>query len=301
MRCGFGHELCILMPLIIVNSSRIIKLRMPVKIRYNTIFVLLFSLVLTTCVAAQRAVSAEAALGSQTAKNGFKNEDEIRDKFNSWKADADARVWLEAMNYKLAEIETLSATKPHGEKADVEVKIKTKKVEKIEGISIKLVSGPTGFNQIDKRRLSHYVKMWNIPANVETALSLFVGETLPNKPSREPNRMYLNELDSAQQKAVVNFFTANRQKIVHDLFSGDGPHSAGWVMVASKATDKPRWVLRTEVDAIKFFGEGKVELTRNGNLKIGRITVQRKGGDAGRDTAKMLQFKINPALLFDAK
>jgi hypothetical protein len=29
--------------------------------------------------------------------------------------------------------------------------------------------------------------------------------------------------------------------------------------------------------------------------------MQRKGGDAGRDTARMLQFKINPALLFEAK
>jgi hypothetical protein len=29
--------------------------------------------------------------------------------------------------------------------------------------------------------------------------------------------------------------------------------------------------------------------------------VQRKGGDGGRETAKMLQFKINPALLFEAK
>ena len=27
--------------------------------------------------------------------------------------------------------------------------------------------------------------------------------------------------------------------------------------------------------------------------------MQRKGGDNGRDTAKMLQFKINPAELFD--
>ena len=34
-----------------------------------------------------------------------------------------------------------------------------------------------------------------------------------------------------------------------------------------------------------------------GNLKIGRVTMQRKGGDGGRETAKMLQFKINPALL----
>jgi len=24
------------------------------------------------------------------------------------------------------------------------------------------------------------------------------------------------------------------------------------------------------------------------------VTMQRKGGDGGRDTAKMLQFKINP-------
>ena len=40
---------------------------------------------------------------------------------------------------------------------------------------------------------------------------------------------------------------------------------------------------------------------RDGNLRIGRITMQRKGGDAGRATAKMLQFKINPVLLFDAK
>jgi hypothetical protein len=27
--------------------------------------------------------------------------------------------------------------------------------------------------------------------------------------------------------------------------------------------------------------------------------MQRKGGDGGRETAKMLQFKINPAELFD--
>src|SRR5206468_7572666 len=88
---------------------------------------------------------------------------------------------------------------------------------------------------------------------------------------------------------------------LHDLFAGDGPHAANWVMVALKSTDKPRWVLRTDADTIKFFGEGKIEITSRGNLKIGRITMQRKGGDAGRDTAKMLQFKINPALVFASR
>ena len=253
-----------------------------------------------TSTIAQTAVAA-IELGSKTAKNGFKNEDEIRDKFNNWKTDADARVWLEAMNYKLAEIEAVKATKPHGEKADVEVRVETKFGAKREGISIKLVSSPNGFNQIDKRWLATYVKMWKIPANVEAALKLFVGETPPNKPSRDTKRTYLNELDTASQTAVVDFFTNNKAEIVSDIFAGDGVHSAGWVMVAFKATENTKWVIKTHAEAAKFFSDGKVEITSRGNLKIGRITVQRKGGDGGRSTAKMLQFKINPVLLFDAK
>jgi hypothetical protein len=42
-----------------------------------------------------------------------------------------------------------------------------------------------------------------------------------------------------------------------------------------------------------------VEITNRGSMKIGRITMQRKGGDAGRDTAKMLQFKVDPTELFN--
>lgn len=245
--------------------------------------------------------SAKVRLGSSTAKNGFKNEDEIRDKFNNWKTDAYARDWLVAMNYKLADIENVVATKPHGEKADVEIVVKTKSGEKKDGISIKLVSSPTGYNQVDKRWLSHYAKMWKMPDDVQNALKLFVGETPPIKASRDENRMFLNEIEQESQKAVIDFFTTNKEGIVSDLFSGDGAHAAGWVMVAFKATENTRWVIKSDAETIKYFSEGKVELTRNGNLKIGRITMQRKGGDGGRETAKMLQFKINPALLFDAK
>jgi hypothetical protein len=250
---------------------------------------------------AQQTSAAKVELGSQTAKNGFKNEDEIRDKFNNWKTDADARSWLSAMDFRLADIEAVSAKKPHGEKADVEVTVKTKAATRTEGISIKLVSSPNGFNQIDKRWLATYAKMWKMPVEVQASLRLFVGEDPPSKTSKDPKRMYLNELDPAAQKRVVDFFTANKDAIVPDLFEGDGLHAAGWVMVASKATENTRWVLRRSTDVIKFFGEGKVEITRTGNLKIGRVTMQRKGGDGGRDTAKQLQFKINPVQLFDAK
>jgi len=267
-----------------------------------------------TDAVAQKSQTAKIERGSLTAKNGFKNETEVRDKFNNWKVDDDARAWLAAMNYKVSEIESIIASKPHGQKADVEIRIRSKSEpgavatgtsmqqnERIEGISIKLVSSPNGFNQIDKRWLATYAKLWKMPTEVVESLKFFVGETPPTRATRNAKRMFLNELDLPQQKAVVDFFTANKDEIVSHLFAGDGVHDADWVMVALKATDKPRWIIRSSADTIKFFGEGKVEITRNGNLKIGRITMQRKGGDAGRETAKMLQFKINPALLFEAK
>lgn len=271
--------------------------------RKRLIFLLLISLVLFggSQARSQNAAAAKVKLGSETAKNGFKNEDEIRDKFNNWRTDSDAKAWLAAMKYEPASVENVVAAKPHGEKADVEVRVKTKAGEKLEGISIKLVSSPTGFNQIDKRWLDTYAKKWRMPAGVHAALKYFVGESVPAKPGRDPKRLYLNELDPATQKAIVNFFTANKDEIVSDLFAGDGAHAAGWMMVAFKATENTRWVIRSSADAVRFFSDGKVEITRAGNLKIGRVTMQRKGGDGGRETAKQLQFKINPVHLFDAK
>jgi hypothetical protein len=248
-------------------------------------------------VAPSRERTTAVALGSQTAKNGFRNEDEIRDKFNHWRTDADARTWLTFMGYKPDDIEIVTARKPHGKKADVEVVVKTRGAIKTEGISIKLVSSPNGFNQIDKRWLATYAKLWKMPADVHSALRLFVGEDAPVKLTKDPKRMYLTELDPAARTAVIDFFRANKQTIVSDVLRGDGGHAAGWMMVAFKATPNTRWALKRMDDVERFFAEGPVEITRAGNLKIGRITMQRKGGDGGRDTAKQLQFKINPALL----
>ena len=66
----------------------------------------------------------------------------------------DAQEWLATMGYSATSIKELTPRKPHGEKADVEVLIKTREGEKTEGISIKLVSTSNGFNQIDKLAFS---------------------------------------------------------------------------------------------------------------------------------------------------
>lgn len=256
--------------------------------------------------------------GSQTAKGGFKNENEIRARFSNWRTDELTRSWLAQMGYDPAAVESVSASKPHGEKADVLVQIRLRSGgstaetpgrrdqtlqsnEISEAISIKLVSSPNGFNQVDKRWLASYAKKWNMPSEVIAAMKLYLGEVPPNKPSRDKRRMFLNELEIEQQRAVIEFFAANKETIVSDLLEGDGPGKATRFMVAWKTSSQPRWTIWPIDEAVRFYSEGPVELTRAGNLKIGRVSMQRKGGDGGRETAKMLQFKLNPVQIFDAK
>ena len=269
----------------------------PIKLFVFLVLLLSAGLLTTATAFSQTPQRQKAKAGSTTAINGFKNEDEIAAKFNNWKADSDAQNWLTAMGYSITEMRSVTASKPHGEKADVEVRIETGSKTKTEGISIKLVSSPNGFNQIDKRWLSHYAKMWNMPLSVENPLKRFVGELAPSKPGRASNRMFLDEFEPLEREAVVAFFATNKRDIVSDLFKGDGPHAAGWIMVAFKATSNTRWALKRIDEVIKYYSAGPVVITSGGNLKIGSITMQRKGGDGGRDTAKMLQFKISPNLL----
>lgn len=258
---------------------------------------LLFSIAL--CLSGFGQTSSLIEAGSRTAKAGFRNETEIAAKFDDWRRDADSREWLAAMGYKIDEVESVRATKPHGEKSDVQVHVRMRSGESVEGVSIKLVSNTNGFNQVDKRWLSQYAKLWKMPADVHEGLKFFVGETKPTGPARVADRMYLDEMDPAAREAIVAFFTKCKDAIVSDILEGDGAFAAKWLMVAYRPAVKTRWVLKSSTDAVKFFGEGPVTITRSGNLKIGRITMQRKGGDGGRETAKMLQFKINPALLFE--
>jgi len=242
-------------------------------------------------------------LGSSTAKGGFKNEDTVVAKFNNWRKDKDAQEWLKITGYDLKEIEKLIAVKIHGYKTDVQVQITIylKKAISAENLSVKLVSNPRGFNQVDKRWVDAYAEMWDMPSNIVKALKLFTGETrLPRKGLRDARRMFLDEMDEKSQKVIVDFFKENKILIVSDILKGRGKFSAGWMLVVmKKPVGDKRWVLKSINHALNVFGGGEVVITDRGSLKIGKITMQRKGGDAGRDTSKMLQFKINPVELFD--
>ncbi len=241
-------------------------------------------------------------LGSDTAKNGFNNENDIVEKFNNWQIDEDSQKWLLIMQYRLEDIEYVKAVKLSGYKTDVQaqVSIKMKEALDVQNLQVKLVSNSKGFNQIDKRWINKYAEMWEMNDLISELLKKYTGEIAPTLINpKDKRRMFANEFSENEQIIIKDWLSENKSLIVSDILKGRGQFAAEWILVAQKVKNSARWVLKPMNYCLNFFGNGKIEITDRGNFKIGKITMQRKGGDGGRDTAKMLQFKINPAELFD--
>ena len=250
------------------------------------------------------------ALGSKTAKNGFRNEEDVAEIFNNWRDNELAQAWLLKMNYVYDEIENVRAVvlknvKPKP-KSDVNVQIKVfwkNGAIDIENLSVKLVSNSSGFNQIDKRWVAKYVEMWQIPENVAEILKRFTGELSPNiNNPRDSRRMFMDEFLKIERDLLLDFIKRNRILIVSDILKGRGKFSADWMLVIIRKNNKiENWALKEIGVVMNFFGGGEIKTTPRGSVQIGKITVQRKGGDGGRDSAKMLQFKIDPSKLCKIK
>lgn len=240
--------------------------------------------------------------GSQTARDGFKNEQNICDKFNNWQLDKEALQWLTIMNYDINEIEYVRAVILSGYKADVnvQVKIKLKSAIDVENIQVKLVSSQKGFNQVDKRWLSHYKEMWDMPDKIYSLLKYYTGEIAPYRQDvRDSRRMFIDEFTGEEQRLLLNWFSKNKTLILSDILKGRGQFSAEWILVAQKSDNNARWVLVNINQALQHYSAGDVRVSPKGSIYIGNVTMQRKGGDGGRETAKMLQFKLDPTQLFD--
>lgn len=205
------------------------------------------------------------------------------------------------MEYNLNEIEFVKAVILSGFKADVQVQItiKLKEVIDAENIQVKLVSNLKGFNQIDKRWVEKYVEMWDIPKDITQLLKEYTGELPPKvKKPKDKRRTFANEFGEKDSGKLLEWLRNNKALIVSDILKGRGKFSAEWMLVAQKIENQARWILKPMNYCLNFFGNGKVLISPRGTFKIGKITMQRKGGDGGRPTANMLQFKINPAELF---
>ena len=270
-------------------------------------------------------------LGSMTAKGGFLNEADICTKFQNYHNDAEAQAWLEIMGYVISKITLLSAIQipvrinrekalSFGineekyeetikyKKADIQIKIEITidDVITIENISLKKSNSNAGFNQIDKRPVSTYQALWHFDDEIAYWLKCFTGEILPSEIEktslnsfRDPQgkRIFLDEIPERPKEAILQFFTDNKYLIISDIIKGKGGLCAEWLLVTRNDTEAETidWVLKDINTSINFYAQGEVCLSPRGSLKIGRITMQRKGGTPDPTS---LQFKMNPLELF---
>ncbi len=254
-------------------------------------------------------------IGSETAKGGFANERAIAEKFDNWKKDKEAQKWLTIMGYDLKEIENVKAVILHGYKTDVQVKvtITLKDAISVQNLSIKKANNDADYNQIDKRWVRNYIDLWNIPENIVILLEIFCGKISPKqlvkdgkiteqkyKSLRDKRRFFIYEFETKDKNLLIGFFRKNKLLIVTDILKGRGQFSADWMLVTryDRNKDETSWVLADINKAMSIFGGGEVKISPRGSISIGRITLQRKGGDGGRETGNMLQFKIKPCDLF---
>ena len=269
-------------------------------------------------------------IGSMTAKGGFINEADICNKFVDYKNDNEAKTWLSIMGYNPNKIQKIFAIQipvrinfekaislgvskeKYDEtikfkKADIQVRIEIiiDNVIHIENISLKKSNKSAGFNQVDKRPVLKYKEIWKFNDDIAKWLRLFTGDILPEEflskkeiqNIKDKKRLFLNEMPIEKMNSIVQFFKNNKSLIISDILRGRGGLSAEWFLVTRKNNDNSiDWILKDINNVCNFYSQGEVEISPRGSLKIGRATMQRKGGTPDPTS---LQFKINPLALFE--
>ena len=269
-------------------------------------------------------------IGSMTAKGGFINEFDICEKFANYKNDNDTKSWLSIMGYDFTKIQKLSAIQipvrincdkaislgvsqdKYDEtikfkKADIQIKVEIiiDEILHIENISLKKSNKSAGFNQIDKRPVLTYQQIWKFSDDLAQWLRLFTGDIPPEakfsnkelKNIKNKRRLLLTEIPNEQSEKIVKYFTKNKVLIISDILRGRGGLSAEWFLVTRKSDNGLiDWVIKDINTVVNFYSQGDVFITPRGSLKIGRVTMQRKGGTPDPTS---LQFKINPLDLFE--
>lgn len=270
-------------------------------------------------------------IGSMTAKGGFMNEADICSKFMDYIHDSEAKSWLTIMGYNPENIQKIFAIQipvrinlekaislgvsqeKYDEtikfkKADIQVRVEIiiDNILHVENISLKKSNKSAGFNQVDKRPVLTYKKTWKFTENISKWLRLFTGDMLPEeilstkelKNIKDKRRLFLDEIPAKELENIIQFFQKNKTLIISDILRGRGGLSAEWFLVTRKNNgDSIDWVLKDINTVCNFYSQGEVKISPRGSLKIGRVTMQRKGGTPDPTS---LQFKINPLALFES-
>lgn len=167
----------------------------------------------------------------------------------------------------------------------------------------KVKSSDSGFNHLDRRWIKKCGIFWNMPFSVQQTLQYVTGELPPYKSSKNPKRMYFEELDPPRVVELIDFFQSHKNLIIPDLIRGRGLMQPDYMLVVQEGYFFDRSVIVPIDVVIEHYSQGDVGFAPSkksniGVLRIGRISLQRKGSSPD---GEQIQFKFDPLELFDLR
>ena len=234
---------------------------------------------------------------SDAAKRGLKVELVLIERINS--KDPECQ-WIVEECCESTGYGNFKATKPDNrEKPDLIIHSEKTDDAAAQGISLKSYKKGVSFCQANRGKLETFIHDLDIPVDVSETLRLFTIKDPKGK------RVMLNKAPQDKQKALLSFFTKSQKVIIAHVLQGKFHASlkANWMLFHETMVgtwdknvgNKNFWRLYPMEMIIDTCCSSQPTFSKKGNLILGiGLTLQRKGGDNGKETANDLQFKINP-------
>lgn len=161
----------------------------------------------------------------------------------------------------------------------------------------------TGFNQIKRCSLKNFSTEFDVPVNIQALLRKYTYER--KKFLLKGKKYTQDELDG-----LTSYLNMKRKALLLSAFTGQAKKSkANWLLLhqwtppnwEKNIAKKGRSELISMQDILAIFDKITVSYSRYGTITFGAgITLQRKGGDKGKDSANDLQFKMRTLPLLKA-
>jgi hypothetical protein len=267
--------------------------------------------------------------GSATARGGFDNEKAIAEAFRS--NGTFSNQCLEFMGYKDGRVKDAITVPPRlgvqsarellgltadptaaeleqitrQQKADVRLTIEHSGQIVTVNLSLKKANKSADFNQIDKRSVDTYQRLWGFTDDVALWLKLFTGAadrvtfdryTKSLDRDNKRHRLKFTGFPETKQQLIVDFLNAKKTLLIDDVVRGRGSLSADYIVVTRQAGISKEVHLCKASDAVNYLQQGDIKKSPRGSIEFGKLTIQRYGGSP---SPELLQFKIKPSLLFD--
>jgi hypothetical protein len=159
----------------------------------------------------------------------------------------------------------------------------------------------TAFNQIKRCSLKRFREEFDVP---EKVIVIF------RKYTKRKKKLLGENYSEKELAYLLDFLNKNRRNLLASAFTGqDKKPKANWLLLHQRKF--PNWrrnigkkassQLISMQEILKLFDGIEVSYTKRGTITFGAgVTLQRKGGDNGKDSANDLQFKLRTKPLRDA-